>query len=134
MIDPANLNETRFALAYSPESDVLDDVIRSAMAGIIMKNAKNKAILEMINETFPFPDLDLSDIDFPDLEDLDLNINKTLIYERLKRLVRVYPYQSSADLRSLYVQEETIKKVLAAVQFDDALLGLYNFNNKRVQH
>ncbi|KOB73895.1 ATP-binding cassette sub-family A member 7, partial [Operophtera brumata] len=107
MIDINNLTQTRLSVAYSPTSPELDDVVRSAMANLIVRNMKEINLLPIINETLPIPGLEIP----PDFDINDLNINSTRIYEIIKRVLIVHPYNSSDELRGLYAQEETIREV-----------------------
>ncbi|XP_028174675.1 ATP-binding cassette sub-family A member 1-like [Ostrinia furnacalis] len=129
----AGLNVTNLSIAYSPRSEALEDVLRSSMANLLLNNAFD--LIRIITDLWPAeppfplpanitwpetPPVTLPpDLDWPDLE----GVNKTLIYEFLRTLIRVQPYNSSVDLRTIYAYEERTKQVIAAVEFDDSLFG-----------
>lgn len=100
-------------MAYSPQSPILDDVVRSAVVNLLALNIRDliSIIAEQENISPPFP------IEIPP------DLNTTIIYEIAKRLVRITPYNSSSQLRGIYKDEQAIRRVIAAIQFDDSLLG-----------
>ncbi|XP_041978072.1 phospholipid-transporting ATPase ABCA1-like [Aricia agestis] len=107
------MNYTKISIAYSPESPVLENVIRNAVVNLAVRN--------LINQIELPPDFELP----PDLEippDIIDNWNTTEIINIVKGLVRVTAYNSSEDLKSIYYDEAVIREVLAAVEFDDNLL------------
>ncbi|CAH2037508.1 unnamed protein product, partial [Iphiclides podalirius] len=106
----AGMNFTQLSLAYSPENPMLDDVIRSSVVNLLLLNIRD--IIPIILELFP---------DLPEIELPPINVNQTVIYEILKMFVNVRAYNSSADLRGIYSQEEVTRKILAAVEFSDDL-------------
>ncbi|XP_053607354.1 ATP-binding cassette sub-family A member 2-like isoform X2 [Plodia interpunctella] len=151
------------SIAYSPQSEVLEEVIRNAVAKFVVKNVRD--VIQGLKEHFEnidwpninWPDVDWSDIDWPNINwpdidwpDIDWpnidwpNIdeidwseidwpeippdfdmpNSTVVLQLLRSLVRVQAYNSSDDLRYIYSDEQNIRRVIAAVQFDDELLGV----------
>lgn len=108
------LNISQLSIAYSPKSDVLDDVLRSAVVNLFAQNILG--IMDMIN--------DHDNITLPEIPP-DIELNST-IYEIAKRLVRVTEYKSSKDLIRIYSDEQSVREVIAAVEFDDQLLGSLN--------
>ncbi|KAI8435957.1 hypothetical protein MSG28_004122, partial [Choristoneura fumiferana] len=120
------MNVTRLSIAYSPESPVLDDVIRSAVTTLITRNIRSliSVILELFPE-FNFPDFpDLPELpDLPDLPEIPDSINGTIIADIIKKLIRVHAYNNSESLRSIYSSEEITREVIAAVEFSDDLYG-----------
>lgn len=112
------MNVTQMSIAYSPESEILEDVVRSATVNLFVSNARD--LISVIQEQFPLP----PGIEIPP----DINVNITAVEEFLKSLVRVDAYNSSAALRGIYVEEETTRKVIAAVEFSDDLYGEYLYN------
>lgn len=130
------MNITEMSIAYSPQSDVLKDVLVDAISDMLLINTTyviefirevNNTLLPNLNITIPeLPDLNITlppDFNPPDWE----NANLTIISEILRAIIdrRVQGYDSSDDLRSIYAYEETTRFVLAAVEFDDSLLGSY---------
>lgn len=119
---------TRLSIAYSPESPILEDVIRSAATTLITRNLRG--LLSIILEQFPefdFPDLpDLPELpDLPDLPEIPDSINGTVIADIIKRIIRVHAYNNSESLRSIYYSEEITREVIAAVEFSDDLYGMF---------
>lgn len=166
------MNISEMSIAYSPESEVLDDVLRSAVVELLVGNAAD--LIRLIIEEYPnLPDIpgitwpnitlppditwpnitlppeitwpnitlppditwpnvtlppDITwpnvtlppDFNPPDLESL----NTSIIYEIVKSIIQLQPYNSSAALRGIYALEETTRKVIAAVEFDDSLYGI----------
>lgn len=145
------------SIAYSPKSEVLEDVIRSSVAHLLLDRNNVKDLITVILERLPdlppiqippdinlpdinlpginlteinLPDVNLTDINLPNINLTDINLpdlenlNTTVIFEILKSLIRVQAYNYSIDLRSIYAYEETTRKVIAAVEFDDNLHGL----------
>ncbi|CAG5059697.1 unnamed protein product, partial [Parnassius apollo] len=106
----AGMNLSQLTFAYSPENPMLDDVIRSSVANLLILNIRD--LIPTTLKIFSYE---------PKIEIPSININSTVIYELLKRLVRVRAYNSSADLRIIYAKEEFTRTVLAAVEFDDDL-------------
>ncbi|KAI8435959.1 hypothetical protein MSG28_004122 [Choristoneura fumiferana] len=131
------MNVTRLSIAYSPESPVLDDVIRSAVTTLITRNIRSliSVILELFPE-FNFPDFpDLPELpDLPDLPEIPDSINGTIIADIIKKLIRVHAYNNSESLRSIYSSEEITREVIAAVEFSDDLYGYVNEMFIAIQH
>ncbi|GBP54696.1 ATP-binding cassette sub-family A member 3 [Eumeta japonica] len=105
----ANMRLTNLTFAYSPRSPVLEDVVRSSLVNLISDNAQE--LLPMLVETIP----GLVDLLPPG------SWNQTLAEDMLLSSIRVQAYDDSGQLTGLYVEEETTRVVLAAVQFDDSL-------------
>ncbi|XP_047529226.1 phospholipid-transporting ATPase ABCA3-like [Vanessa atalanta] len=123
----AGLNFSELSIAYSPQSPVLDDVIRNAMINLFSHNIKE--LISIIAEQEPdFPDIP---IEIP--PDIAENINSTLILEIAKRLVSVKAYRKSSELRGIYKNEQATREIIAAVEFDDSLLGI-NFLPKDLSY
>lgn len=112
------LNITQLSLAYSPKSDVLDSVVRGAVVNLFAHNIQD--IIDMIK--------DQDDPDLPDFPEIppDIELDATLIYEFAKKIVRIREYNNSSDLIRIYSDEQSIREVIAAVEFDDQLFGLFN--------
>ncbi|CAH2106426.1 unnamed protein product [Euphydryas editha] len=117
----AGFNVTELSIAYSPQSPVLEDVIRTAVVNLFANNIND--LISIIIEQVP----DLP-IEIP--PDIDLNINSTLIYEIAKKFVKVIAYTKSSEMRGIYSDEQEIRKVVAAVEFDDSLLGAQELPTK----
>ncbi|XP_052740190.1 phospholipid-transporting ATPase ABCA3-like [Bicyclus anynana] len=109
------LNRSQLSFAYSPKSDLLKGVVSSAVVNLFAHNIRD--IIDMLKDEEDFPDIP----EIPD--DLPIEINSTDIYEYAKGLVRIQEYNHSSDLIRIYSDEESIREVVAAVQFDDGLLG-----------
>lgn len=109
------LNISQVSLAYSPKSKVLDGVMRGAVVNLFAHNIRD--IIDMIREQ--------DDSNLPDFPEIppDIELNDTLIYEFAKRFVR--GYNNSSDLIRIYSDEQSIREVIAAVEFDDQLFGLF---------
>ncbi|XP_046959913.1 phospholipid-transporting ATPase ABCA3-like [Vanessa cardui] len=122
----SGFNFSELSIAYSPQSPVLDDVIRNAMANLLTYNIKQ--FISIIQQAPDFPDIP---IDIP--PDILENINSTLINEIAKRLVRVKGYEKASELRGIYKTEQVTREVIAAVEFDDSLLGT-NFLPKNLSY
>ena len=91
----------------------MDDVVRSAAVNLFALNLRD--LISIIAE---------QDIDIPDIPiEIPQDFNITIIYEIAKRLVRITPYNSSSQLRSIYGDEQDIRRIIAAIEFDDNLLG-----------
>lgn len=108
------MNLSQLSIAYSPENEVLEDVVRSSVAMMLTRNIAD--LFPLVAEMFP---------------DLVANIPPELIsvevaYGLLKAAVRVEGYNSSADLRSIYYDEQETRRVIAAVQFPDYLSGWFS--------
>ncbi|XP_050667150.1 phospholipid-transporting ATPase ABCA3-like [Leptidea sinapis] len=108
-----NMNFQKLSVAYSPESPILEDVVRSAIVNLIRHNID--VILDLIDRLPGIPDL-------PPIPP-DLILNSTEIFEVLRNLINVQAYNNSAALISIYREEEYTREVLAAVEFDDNLAG-----------
>ncbi|XP_063533945.1 phospholipid-transporting ATPase ABCA3-like [Cydia strobilella] len=118
----AGMNFSQLSIAYSPESPVLERVMRSATAKLITRNLRG--LVQIILDQYPdYADMIPPDLELPDLSEIP--INGTLITEIINRIVglRVYAYNSSESLRSLYSSEEVTRHVIAGVEFDDELTG-----------
>lgn len=111
------LNISQLSLAYSPKSDVLDSVVRGAVINLFAHNIKD--IIDMIREQ--------EDPDLPDFSKIppDIEFNATRIYEIAKEFVRIRGYNNSSDLIRIYSDEQSVREVIAAVEFDDQLFGLF---------
>lgn len=110
------MNHSELAIAYSPESEVLDDVIRTAVTNLIVENIRD--LLPIIIEIIP--DFPIDEVP-PDL----INFNSTAIIDYIKSRIRVIPYKNSTVIRGVFINEETTRQVIAAVEFDDRLHGQY---------
>ncbi|CAK1547174.1 unnamed protein product [Leptosia nina] len=100
------MNITQMSVAYSPENPLLEDIVRTAVVKLFFKN-----IRDIVNQ-------------IPDFPDIPIDGNSTLIIQEIvKSLVKVQAYNSSQDLRGIYLDEIYTRRVLAAVQFDDDLKG-----------
>ncbi|XP_050346196.1 ATP-binding cassette sub-family A member 2-like isoform X2 [Nymphalis io] len=111
------LTFNNLSIAYSPESPVLDNVIRNAMINLLTHNI-NELISIIIEQEPDFPDIP---IEIP--PDIGDNINGTLIHEIAKRLVNIKAYRKGSELRGIYSNDQEIREIIAAVEFDDSLLG-----------
>lgn len=117
------LNLTELSLAYSPQSPVLEDVIRTAVVNLFAQNL-NDLISIIIQQEPDIP------VEIPP----DIDISN--IHDFAKKFVRLTAYNRSSEMRAIYSDEQEIRKVVAAVEFDDSLLGLfiicfcYDFSNK----
>ncbi|XP_047994969.1 phospholipid-transporting ATPase ABCA3-like [Leguminivora glycinivorella] len=112
----------QLSVAYSPESPVLEKVMRRATAKLITRNLRD--LTRFILDQYPdYADMIPPDLELPDLSELP--INGTLITEIIERIVglRVYAYNSSESLRGLYTSENVTRHVIAGVEFDDELTG-----------
>ncbi|XP_075973498.1 phospholipid-transporting ATPase ABCA3-like isoform X2 [Anticarsia gemmatalis] len=103
----AGMNTSQLAIAYSPTSPVLEDVVRSAMTNLVMENMRD--LLPIVVENFPNI---TDDIELP-----------SVIEEIVRRSIQIQEFNNSNELRGLYIKEETTRMVIAAVEFDDALFG-----------
>lgn len=108
------LNISQLSLAYSPKNDVLDGVVRGAVVNLFAHNIRD--IIDMIREQ-DGPDLP----DFPEIPP-GIELNAT---EIVKQFVRIKAYNNSSDLIRIYNDEQSIREVIAAVEFDDQLFGLF---------
>lgn len=108
----AGMNLSQIRIAYSPENEVLEDVVRSSVAMMLTRNIQG--LFYIVAEMFP----DLIANIPPEL------ISADLAYELLKVVARVEGYNSSADLRRIYYDEVETRRVLAAIQFPDYLSGM----------
>ncbi|XP_045771590.1 ATP-binding cassette sub-family A member 2-like [Maniola jurtina] len=106
------LNISQLSLAYSPKNDVLDGVVRGAVVNLFAHNIRD--IIDMIREQ-DGPDLP----DFPEIPP-GIELNAT---EIVKQFVRIKAYNNSSDLIRIYNDEQSIREVIAAVEFDDQLFG-----------
>ncbi|KAL4712265.1 hypothetical protein ACJJTC_004027 [Scirpophaga incertulas] len=113
-----DMNFTKLSIAYSPESEVLDDVVRTAVADLLVLNAIDLIKVILDNENVPGIPLP-PDIQLPDLG----SVNTTLIHEFIKTLIRVQSFNTSTELRNIYTDEENIRDTIAAVEFEDHLYG-----------
>lgn len=140
------MNRTRMSIAYSPRSEALEDVVRSATAKLLLRNAN--LIPEIIrrirnatsehgdspfsqsiqNFTLPcnitLPDIDLPE-NLPEIVPDKIDIDWSIVYTMLRSCINVIPYNQSSELRGIYAEEAETRKVVAAVQFDDALFGKF---------
>lgn len=107
------MNLTKMSVAYSPTSPELDDVVRSAVSNMMVRNVPIliPVIAGYLNITLP-------DIDLPD-------VNSTQIVEFVKGLINVTSYRNSDELSGVYNSEDVLRQVIAAIQFEDDLLGNY---------
>ncbi|KAJ8730119.1 hypothetical protein PYW07_017157 [Mythimna separata] len=114
------MNASELSIAYSPDSEVLDDVMRTAVTNLLVLNMKDliPIFIEKLPENFPV-------IEFPP----DFDLNSTEVVEFIKSRIRVVPYRNSSLLRGIYINEETTRKVIAAVEFDDQLYGATELTN-----
>lgn len=138
------MNTSQMSIAYSPRSEVLDNVVRSSIAKLILQNLDLIPIVidEIKNTTsgdgnisyaqaidylnLPCPITLPDNITLP--EDITVPENMTLpemVYTILRSLIQVTPYDKGSDLRGIYADEAATRKVLAAVEFDDDLFGKF---------
>lgn len=110
------MNVTELSIAYSPDSEVLEDVIRTAVTNLLVQNMKDliPIFIDNLPENFP-------EIEFPP----DIDLNSTAIIDFIKSRIKIVAYKNSTLIRGIYIDEETTRKVIAAVEFDDQLYGSY---------
>lgn len=138
------MNLSELTIAYSPRSDILEDVIRDAMSKLFdanedtlkkaMTNQINLPDLEVENNTVTLPN-NISGVDLKWNITLPHNItlpeNLTVVDflstmikdEILKSLLNFKAYNRSRDMKNIYSKEKTTRSVLCAIQFNDSLLG-----------
>lgn len=101
----------------------MEDVIRTAVVNLFAQNL-NDLISIIIQQEPDIP------VEIPP----DIDISN--IHDFAKKFVRLTAYNRSSEMRAIYSDEQEIRKVVAAVEFDDSLLGLfiicfcYDFSNK----
>nr|QBP34375.1 ATP-binding cassette sub-family A2 [Trichoplusia ni] len=117
----AGMNLTQMSIAYSPKSPVLEDVVRTGITNLLVANAKDLIPVLIDNISIP----GLPGIEFPP----DFDFNSTAIIEVLKSRIKIDPYNNSHELRGLYVQEDSTRKVIAGIEFDDKLFGAEDLSN-----
>ncbi|XP_053608124.1 phospholipid-transporting ATPase ABCA1-like [Plodia interpunctella] len=135
--DPLNLNDSdtflvlnemdleRMSIAYSPKSEVLEDVVRKSVTKLLLENAEQLISFITTNPgDWNLPDIDWSAIDWAGTG------LPPQVSEFLGSLVTIQAYSNSDELRGIYAEEEDIRRVIAAVQFDDELLGATILPNK----
>ena len=111
------MNLSELSIAYSPESEVLDDVMRTAVTNLMVQNMRD--LIPIFIEKLPE---NITNI----IESLpDLDLNATEISDFVKSRIRIVPYKNSSLIRGIYVDEANTRKVIAAVEFDDKLYGQY---------
>lgn len=111
------MNMTQLSIAYSPTSSELDDVVRTAVSRLLVRNID--VILDNVSNQLP------GNITIeipPDIIDI-INMDPSIAIEFIKRLITVHGYDNSTQLGTIYASEETTRKVIAAVEFDDDLFG-----------
>lgn len=107
------MNATELAIAYSPTSPVLHEVMKSSLSNLILNNLIDNIDTETLQNITGIvipPDFNINNINASIIEALGDNLN-------------VLNYENSHELRGLYIQEETTRRVIAAVEFDDQLYG-----------
>lgn len=138
------MNLSELAVAYSPSSPILEDVVRNAISKLFaannallkkgMSNQINLPNLNIINNTVTLPSnvsgINLKwNITLPDKIKLPVNMSihdllSTMIKnEMLKNLLDIHAYNKSHDLKSVYSSEKAIRSVICAIEFDDSLIG-----------
>lgn len=133
------MNATQMSIAYSPRSEVLEDVVRSAITNMIIQNADLiPEIIEQLPEslrpnvtvTIPESIRNITSqwsITLPEIITIPVNIIPDKVWPVLsiflRSIIQVTPYDKSLELRGLYAKETDTRKVIAAVEFDDALYG-----------
>nr|XP_021189988.2 phospholipid-transporting ATPase ABCA3 [Helicoverpa armigera]XP_049699930.1 phospholipid-transporting ATPase ABCA3 [Helicoverpa armigera]XP_049699931.1 phospholipid-transporting ATPase ABCA3 [Helicoverpa armigera]WRX06183.1 ABCA2 [Helicoverpa armigera] len=114
------MNMEELSIAYSPASPVLDDVMRTAVINLLTANMKD--LIPIFIDNLP---PGIANITFPP----DVNLNTSVIEEFVKSRIRVVPYNSSYEIRGIYIDEETTRSIIAAVEFDDKLYGAEQLSN-----
>lgn len=109
----AVINTTKLSIAYSPTSPELEDVVRTAMSRLLVRNVN--VIVRNAPDLLPENILEI------------ISTNSTAAVELIKGLITVQGYDHSNQLGSIYALEETTRQVIAAVQFDDNLYGKISF-------
>lgn len=109
------MNTSQMILAYSPQSPILEDVMQSAVINLVTQNLET--IIPILNGQFP-------ELEIPSNRDV---FNETTIEDIAKIFITVQGYNSSQSLSNIYSSEDVVRKVIAAVEFNDALYGLCNF-------
>lgn len=141
------MNLTEMSIAYSPQSEVLDDVLRSAVSKLLIQNVEIiPNLIDLLpdsvwpdgvrpNGTITIPEsihniASQWNITLP--ETISITEIPTLppeiwpvVYRLLRRFIQVTPYSSSTELRGIYANETETRKVVAAVEFDDSLYGKF---------
>ncbi|XP_059047228.1 phospholipid-transporting ATPase ABCA1-like [Achroia grisella] len=116
----SEMNLTDISIAYSPQSNILEDIVRRAIGNLLIDNAQY--LMPIILES-----LNLTNITIP--SKLGLNLNE--ISETISSpLINVQAFNNSADLVGIYSDELYTRKTLAAVEFSDSLLGATDIPDK----
>ncbi|XP_026317826.1 ATP-binding cassette sub-family A member 3-like [Hyposmocoma kahamanoa] len=139
-----SMNLSELSIGYSPQSPILEEVVKAAMAKLfaanddIIKRAMSNQIklpnLTVVNNTITLPSnvsgIDLKwNITLPDKIKLPDNTTiqdflATLIKnEIVKNLLNVKAYNKSSDLNNIYSKEKTTREVLCVIEFSDSLAG-----------
>lgn len=103
------MNLSELSVAYSPQSPVLESIVRDGVTNMLLKNMDSLIPLLMEN----FPNID---------ENIPL-VNVSLIEEIVSSLVRVNAYNSSESMRGIYYVEQMTRNVLVGVEFPDEYYG-----------
>ncbi|OWR47004.1 ATP-binding cassette sub-family A member 7 [Danaus plexippus plexippus] len=111
----AGLNISKLSVAYSPESPVLETVIQNALVNLFTPNIKD--LIQIIKDNWGEGGL-------PSPIPPNVINNPAIIGDIVKLLIRIQPYNNSRALETVYSEEKAIREVIAAVQFDNDLLGL----------
>ncbi|KAF9424045.1 hypothetical protein HW555_000754 [Spodoptera exigua] len=101
------------SIAYSPESPVLEDVVKTAVSNLLIYN------MEDLIANLPV------EIELPP----NVEINSTAIIDWIKSRITIQSYKNSHETRGIYIEEENTRKVLAVIEFDDKLYGAEALSN-----
>lgn len=93
------MNLTNLSLVYSPTSPIVESVLMNSLFALFGANA---VLLPLFS-----------------------NVTSKDVSNGLHNFITIRGFDSKNDLSHIYLQEEASRSIIAAVQFDDSLLGKF---------
>ncbi|XP_068631845.1 phospholipid-transporting ATPase ABCA3-like [Battus philenor] len=98
-----SMDISNLTFAYSPTNPLLHGVLKGAIVNLLIRNQN----LLQINKL--------------DLFEIRNNKDESSIYQNIESMVNLIGYNSSEELKSIYAEEETTRRIVAAIEFEDQL-------------
>lgn len=117
------MNISNLSIAYSPRSPILEEVLKSAMH--TLQEVNPGVFKQAISRQITWHSLSVDDKTLSSPSNVSsVRSRPTVINVRaVNDLIKVIPYDKSADLETLYAEEEVIRSIICAIEFNDSLAG-----------
>lgn len=118
------MNISNLSVVYSPRSPILEEVLKSAM--VTLQKVNPRVLKQAISRQITWRSLSVQDRTLLSSSNVSsVRSRPPVINIRAKKdfIIKVIPYNKSADLETLYADDQVIRSVICAIEFNDSLVG-----------